>query len=392
MQFTHEHREMERTALAVFDKHIEPFIDQWEAEQMFPAHQVMKALGDAGLLGISKPEEFGGMDLDFSYEMVFAEALGNVRSSGLGSAVGVQSTMCTPALTKYGHDALKREWLAPTIAGDLVGCIGVSEASAGSDVAKIKTTAKKDGGDYVINGSKMWITNGVQGDWICLLCNTSDDGAPFKNKSLIVVPLKAKGVTVGRKLDKLTLQCSDTAELFFDDVRVPGSNLIGEEGQGFIYQMGQFQEERMFVAARGVRAMEMAIEHTIEYTRSREVFDKPILANQVVYHKLAELQTEVVALRALLYQGIQMYLDGEDITQIASMAKYKTGKMSMTLPSECLQYWGGQGVMTENWISRAYRDIRQSAIGGGANEVMLEVIAKTMDIHPGRPGREKTKS
>ncbi|MBT6096253.1 MAG: acyl-CoA dehydrogenase [Rhodospirillaceae bacterium] len=384
MQFTHEHRELERTTLKVIEQHIDPYIDDWEEEQMFPAHTVMKAFGDAGLLGITKPSDYGGLELDFSYEMVFAETMGNVRSSGLGSAVGVQGTMCTPALAKHGSDELKRDWLAPTIAGDLVGCIGVSEGHAGSDVAKIKTFAKRDGDDYVINGSKMWITNGVQGDWICLLCNTSTEGGPHKNKTMIVVPLKSKGVSVGRKLDKMTLRCSDTAELFFDDVRVPVSNRIGDEGQGFIYQMGQFQEERMFVAARAVRAMEMAIEYTIDYTRERDVFDHSILSNQVVYHKMAELQTEVEALRSLLYRATEKYVAGEDILQMASMAKYKAGKMSMTLPSECLQYWGGQGVMTENWITRAYRDIRQTGIGGGANEIMLEVIAKTMGIHPGR--------
>ncbi|MDM9558468.1 acyl-CoA dehydrogenase family protein [Bordetella petrii] len=384
MQFTHEHRELQRTTQRIITEHLDPYLDQWEAEQIFPAHQVMKAFGAAGLLGIGKPAEYGGMDLDFSYEMVFAETLGEVRSSGLTSAIGVQSNMCTPALARHGSDSLKREYLAPTLAGDLVGCIGVSEASAGSDVSQIKTWARRDGGDYVINGSKMWITNGVQGDWICLLCNTSPEGGPHKNKSLIIVPLKSPGVSVSRKLDKLVLRASDTAELFFDDVRVPVSNRIGDENMGFIYQMEQFQEERMFVAARGMRSMELAIEQTIDYTRQRQVFGTPVLSNQVVYHKLAEMQTEIEALRSLLYRATEQYVQGQDITQLASMAKYYAGRLAMKIPSECLQYWGGQGVMTENWISRAYRDLRQTAIGGGANEIMLEVVAKTMGIHPGR--------
>jgi len=292
--------------------------------------------------------------------------------------------MCTPALARHGSDALKREYLAPTIAGDLVGCIGVSEASAGSDVSQIRTWARRDGDDYVISGSKMWITNGVQGDWICLLCNTSQDGGPHKNKSLIVVPLKSPGVQVSRKLDKLVLRASDTAELYFDDVRVPVANRIGEENMGFIYQMEQFQEERMFVAARSMRSMERVIEETIAYTGERLVFGGTVLSNQVVYHKLAEMQTEIQALRSLLYRAIEQYMDGQDITQLASMAKFYAGRLSMKIPSECLQYWGGQGVMTENWISRAYRDLRQTAIGGGANEIMLEVIAKTMGIHRGK--------
>ncbi|HLU04047.1 MAG TPA: acyl-CoA dehydrogenase family protein [Advenella sp.] len=384
MQLTHEHNELQRTTRRIIQEHLDPHIDQWEAEQIFPAHQVMKALGSAGLLGIGKPEEYGGMGLDFSYEMVFAETLGEVRSSGLTSAIGVQSTMCTPALTRHGSDALKKAFLAPTIAGDLVGCIGVSEASAGSDVSQIKTWARRDGDDYVINGSKMWITNGVQGDWICLLCNTSQEGGPHKNKSLIIVPLKTPGVSVSRKLDKMVLRASDTAELFFDDVRVPVSNRIGDENMGFIYQMEQFQEERMFVAARCLRSMELAVQETIEYTSQRQVFGHSVLSNQVVYHKMAEVQSEIEALRSLLYRAIDQYMDGKDITQLASMAKYLAGKLSMKIPSECLQYWGGQGVMSENWISRAYRDLRQTGIGGGANEIMLEIIAKTMNIHPGK--------
>lgn len=384
MHLTHEHREMQRTTLALIDEVIHPHIDQWEKDAIFPAHDVMKAFAGAGLLGIGKPEKYGGLDLDFSYEMVFAETLGNIRSSGIGTAIGVQTTMCTPALLKHGSEALKEEYLVPTIQGDLVGCIGISENHAGSDVAQIRTTARRDGDDYVINGSKMWITNGVQGDWICLLCNTSEEGAPYKNKSLIIVPLKTKGVSVSRKLDKLVLRCSDTAELFFDNVRVPASNLIGEEGMGFIYQMKQFQEERMFVTARGIRAMEMAIEETIEYTTDRKVFGTAIIENQSVYHKLAAMQSELEAARALLYQATDDYMAGKDITKIASMAKYLVGKLSMTIPGECQQFWGGQGVMNENWISRAYRDIRQTAIGGGANEIMLEVVAKTMGIHPGK--------
>ncbi|MBO9354644.1 acyl-CoA dehydrogenase [Bordetella petrii] len=384
MQFTHEHQELQRTTRRIIAEHLDPYLDQWEAEQIFPARQVMKAFGSAGLLGIGKPAEHGGMALDFSYEIVFAETLGEVRSSGLTSAIGVQSNMCTPALARHGSDALKREFLAPTIAGDLVGCIGVSEASAGSDVSRIKTWARRDGDDYVISGSKMWITNGVQGDWICLLCNTAQEGGPHKNKSLIVVPLKSPGVSVSRKLDKMVLRASDTAELFFDEVRVPVSNRIGDENMGFIYQMEQFQEERLFVAARGMRSMEMAIEQTIDYAGQRQVFGGTVLSNQVVYHKLAEMQTEIQALRSLLYRATEQYMDGHDVTQLASMAKYYAGKLSMKIPSECLQYWGGQGVMTENWISRAYRDLRQTAIGGGANEVMLEVIAKTMGIHPGK--------
>lgn len=383
MLFTQEHNELKRTVNKIIDEDLNPYVDEWEGNDIFPAHEVMKKLANAGLLGIGKPTEYGGLDLDFSFEMVFAETLGGIRANGVSTSIGVQTTMCTPALTNYGSEELKQEFLVPTIAGDLVGCIGVSEESAGSDVANTRTFAKKDGDDYVINGSKMWITNGVQGDWVCLLCNTSEDGGPHRNKSLIIVPLKTKGVSVARKLDKLGLRCSDTAQLFFDNVRVPKRNLIGEENKGFTYQMRQFQEERLFVAARALRGMEMAIEDTIEYTGHRKAFGGAILDNQVVYHKLAEMQSELEAARALLYRTTEQYVAGEDVTKLASMTKFLMGSLANKIPSACLQYWGGQGFMSENWISRAYRDLRLTGIGGGANEIMLEIIAKKMGIYPG---------
>lgn len=384
MLFTPEHDALKDTALKLIEEHINPYVDEWEENGLYPAHQVMKKLAEFGLLGISKPEQYGGMGLDFSYEMAFTEALGNIRASGVSTSIGVQTSMCTPALAKHGSDSLREEFLVPTISGDLVGCIGVSEEHAGSDVAKTRTSARRDGDDYIINGSKMWITNGVQGDWICLLANTDADNGPHRNKSLIIVPLKAKGVSVTRKLDKLGLKCSDTAQLFFDDVRVPVRNRIGEENRGFIYQMQQFQYERLWAVARSLRTMELCINDTIEYTRNRDIFGGPVLEKQVVYHKLAEMQSEIEAARALLYRAVEADKRGEDVTKLASMAKFYVGKLILKVPTECLQFWGGQGFMAENWISRAYRDTRLMAIGGGANEVMLEIVAKQMGIYPGQ--------
>ena len=217
-------------------------------------------------------------------------------------AIGVQTDMATPALARFGSDAVKREFLAPSISGDYVACLGVSEVGAGSDVASIKTTARKDGGDYIINGGKMWTTNGTQADWMCLLANTSE-GAPHKNKSLICLPMKTKGVEVARKLDKLGMRSSDTAQIFFDNVRVPQRFLIGEEGKGFTYQMMQFQEERLWAAAANLKSMERVIAQTIEYTRNRKAFGKSILDNQVVHFRLAEIATEIELLRALVYRA-----------------------------------------------------------------------------------------
>jgi citronellyl-CoA dehydrogenase len=233
-----------------------------------PRHEVFKKMGDLGLLGIKYPTEYGGMGLDFSYSMVMAEALGDCNCGGVPMAIGVQTDMCTPALARFGSDELRREFLAPAIAGDMVGCIGVSEVTGGgSDVAALKTTAKKDGGDYVINGSKMWITNGMQADWCCLLANTSE-GPVHSNKSLIMVPMDAPGIT-RQKIEKIGMHSSDTAQLFFDNVRVPQRNLIGQEGAGFMFQMLQFQEERLYGAASSLQSLDRLIDQTIEYTRQR---------------------------------------------------------------------------------------------------------------------------
>ena len=226
---------------------------QWEEAGIFPAHEVFKKMGDLGFLGLNKPPAYGGQGLDYSYAMVMAEELGNIACGSVPMAIGVQTDMATPALARFGSDELKRQFLAPSIAGDYVACLGVSEVGAGSDVASIKTTARKDGDDYVIDGGKMWTTNGTQADWMCLLANTSE-GAAHKNKSLICLPMKTKGVEIARKLDKLGMRSSDTAQIFFDNVRVPRRYLIGEEGKGFIYQMLQFQEERLWAAAANLKS------------------------------------------------------------------------------------------------------------------------------------------
>ena len=382
MKFTAEHDELRRSLRKLIDTEINPHIDDWEKAGIFPAHDVFKKLGNAGFLGISKPVEFGGAGLDYSYSMVMAEELGTIHCGGVPMASGVQTDMATPALARFGNDTVRKEFLAPSIAGDYVACLGVSEVGAGSDVASVKTTARKDGDDYVINGGKMWTTNGTQADWICLLANTGDGSSAHRNKSLICVPMKAKGVSIARKLDKLGMWSSDTAQLHFDEVRVPRRNLIGEEGMGFMYQMVQFQEERLWGAASALKGMEYVISSTIDYTRERKIFGKAVLDNQVVHFKLAELQTEIEALRALIYQAVEQYVDGTDVTRLASMAKLKAGRLLRQVSDSCLQYWGGMGFMDETPVSRAYRDSRLASIGGGADEVMLMIIAKFMGTLP----------
>ncbi len=383
MLFTEQHEELRRSVRRFVDREINPFVDEWEDAGMFPAHELFKKLGDAGFLGVTKPPDYGGMGLDYSYGMVLAEELGHVRCGGVPMAIGVQTDMCTPALARWGSDALRREFLGPAIAGETVGCIGVSEIGAGSDVASIKTTAVRDGGDYVINGGKMWITNGVQADWICLLANTGD-GPVHHNKSLIVVPMDSPGVTVARKLDKLGMRSSDTAQIFFEDVRVPTRHRIGEENKGFTYQMTQFQEERLWAAANMIGGLEDAVAETTDYARQRQAFGRSILDNQVVHFRLAELSTEIESLRALTYRACEQYVAGDNVTRLASMAKLKAGRLGREVADACLQYFGGQGYMAEARISRLYRDVRLASIGAGADEIMLTIICKQDGTLPGQ--------
>lgn len=381
MKLTHEHEELKRNLKRFIDEEINPHVEAWEAAEQFPAHEVFKKLGQLGFLGLTKPEAYGGSGLDYSYSVVMAETLGHVACGAIPMAIGVQTDMATPALARFGSDALCREFLVPAIAGEQVGSIGVSEPGAGSDVASVRTTARKDGDDYIINGGKMWITNSLQADWMCLLVNTSD-GPAHKNKSLIMVPMNTPGITRARKIRKIGMMASDTGVIHFDEVRVPQRFRIGEEGMGFTYQMQQFQEERLWCAANAIQALINCIEQTVAYTGERMAFGKAVLDNQSVHFKLAELKTEVESLRALTYMATEHYLAGQDVTEWASMAKLKAGRLMRTVPDACLQYWGGMGFTWDNPVSRLYRDGRLASIGGGADEVMLGIICKHMHTLP----------
>ena len=383
MLYTEQHHELMRSVTKFVEAEINPHVQEWDDAGIFPAHELFKKMGDQGFLGINKPEAYGGLGLDYTYQLAFCEAISAARSPSVVMAIGVQTDMATPALAKHGSDELRREFLAPAITGDRVACIGVSEPGAGSDVASIKTRARKDGDDYVIDGGKMWITNGTQADWICLLANTGE-GPVHRNKSLICVPMKTKGVTIARKLDKMGMRASDTAQIHFDGVRVPQRYRIGDEGMGFVYQMQQFQEERIWGSACSLRLLESTITDTIEYTRNRMIFGKPVLDNQVVHFKLAELQTKVELLRSIIYRAVEGYVAGQDMTHLASMAKLCAGRFTREIADGCLQYWGGMGFMSETPVSRFYRDNRLFSIGGGADEVMLEIICKLGGLSPQR--------
>ena len=380
MIYTEQHTQMQDALRRFIDAEINPHVDEWEKAGIFPARELFRKMGKLGFLGVTKPVEYGGLGLDYSYSVALAETLGHVQCGGVPMAIGVQTDMATPALARFGSEEIKREFLAPSISGDYVACLGVSEVGAGSDVASIRTVARKDGDDYVIDGGKMWTTNGTQADWMCLLANTSE-GAPHRNKTLICVPMDTPGVSVARKLKKAGMNASDTAQIHLDGVRVPQRYRIGEEGMGFSYQMMQFQEERLWAAANAMAANEVLTE-TIGYLRERRAFGAPLLANQFIHFKLAELKTEIECLRALLHRAVELYVGGTDVTQLASMAKLKAGRVSREVADWCVQFWGGMGYMEETRVNRYWRDSRLGSIGGGADEVMLGIIAKTMGILP----------
>ena len=379
MHYTHEHLEIQNTLKRFIDAEINPHVDEWEEAEIFPAHELFKKLGNLGLLGLTKPQAYGGAGLDYSYAVAMAETLGHIDCGGIPMAIGVHTDMCTPALARFGSDDLRRQFLAPAIAGDMVGCIGVSEPGAGSDVASIRSYARKDGDDYVITGQKMWITNSLQADWMCMLVNTGD-GPQHRNKSLVMVPMDSKGIEKAKKIRKIGMNSSDTGLIHFDEVRVPQRYRIGAEGQGFMYQMMQFQEERLWAAASAIQALTNCIAETIGWAQERKLFGATLADQQWVQFKLAEMKTDVEALRALTYRACALYVEGQDVTELASMCKLMAGRLNRSVPDGCLQFWGGMGFTWENRVSRKFRDGRLASIGGGADEVMLAILAKTMGI------------
>ncbi len=386
MKFTQEHEMFRQMVRRFVEEEINPHVDEWEDAGIFPAHDLFKKMGDLGMLGLTYPEEYGGQGLDFWYTTILCEELGKANASGVPMGITVHTDMCTPALAHFGSDELKQQFLAPAIRGEMVGCIGVTEPDAGSDVASIRTRAEPDGDDWVINGRKLYITNGTQADWVCLLARTSDEGG-FRGMSLIIVPTNAPGFSVSRKLRKLGNHSSDTAELMLDNVRVSKANTIGQEGMGFILQMQQFQRERLVGAITTYSSLERVVRDTIAYTQQRCAFGQPLIDNQVIHFRMAELLTEIAMVKQFCYAAVEKMVDGEDITREASMAKLKAGRLAREVTDSCLQYYGGMGYMEETPISRAYRDARLLSIGGGADEVMLGIICKLEGILPGKKKR-----
>jgi acyl-CoA dehydrogenase len=371
--FTEEHKIFRQGLRDFLDREVMPNIDKWEEEQRMPK-DLWPKFGEMGYFGLNYPEKYGGIDADFMYSVIFMEEISKCESGGFMILPAVQQYMSSPYIYKHGSEFLKEKYLTKVISGEWICCIGISEPGAGSDVANIQTKAILEDGHYVVNGSKTFITNGVYGDFVVAVVKTNPElGAA--GVSLLVIDLNSEGVT-RNKLKKLGWHASDTAELHFDNVKVPVENLIGEEGQGFYYLMGGLQLERLVGSIAGYASCEWAIDYTLQYMNERNVFGRPINKFQVLRHRMAQLISEVEANKQFVYHCCRMHNEGEYIVKECSMAKLLSSELAEKVMTQCLQSFGGYGFMEEYKMARAYRDCRVGTIGGGSSEIMREIIAK----------------
>ena len=376
--FTDEHHELRKTVRKFVEKEITPYVAEWEKDGIFP-RDLFKRMGDLGYLGLRYPEEVGGQGWDYFAGVVFAEEMARSGVGGFPMAIAVQTDMATPPILEFGTDEQKETYLKPAIRGEKFAAIGISEPNHGSDVASIETRARRDGDTWIINGAKTFITNGTRADFITLVVRTSD--APgHKGISMILVDLDLPGVTVAKKLDKLGMRSSDTAELVFEDVRVPYTNLLGVEGKGFMQIMWELQGERLIGAAGSVGMADYAYELARDYARTRKQFYQEIANFQVISHLLTEMKTEIEVVKEMTYATAYRFGRGEIPAKEISMAKLAAAKMAHWVADRALQIFGGNGYMMEYPIQRIWRDTRLYRIGGGTDEIMKEIIAKTMGL------------
>jgi citronellyl-CoA dehydrogenase len=373
-EWTEEHETFRATVRRFTEEEIRPNAEKWQDEGYFPDDLFQKA-GELGLLGVRFDPKWGGSGLDYWYTTILVEEL--VRGRDIGCVVGllVQCEMATAVIHEHGSDELRRAWLEPAIAGTRIAALGVSEPGGGSDVAAMQTTAVVDGDDYVINGSKIFISNGARADFITLSVRTGGPGSD--GISLVVCPTDTKGFKVGRRLKKVDLHSSDTAELFFDDVRIPRSNLIGEEGRGFRYIMGAFQGERLVLSVMMNAVCDDVLEETLAYLAERKAFGQSIGSMQVWRHRMADWMTKVEASRALTYRSAQQLSEGDREGELTiSMSKLFAADLIRDLIPDCAHAMGGYGFMHENYVARCSRGVQNWGIGAGTSEVMREIISK----------------
>ncbi len=372
--FKEEHEILRKSIRSFVQKEITPHVEEWEEKGEFPA-DLFRRLGELGFLGLKYAEQYGGSGEDYVADAVFVEEMARCGSGGVQAGVGAHAHLATPPIYKFGNEEQKQRFLVPAIKGEKIGALGITEPNAGSDVASLATTAVSDGDHYVVNGSKMFITNGVRADFVVLAVKTNPR-AGHKGLSFLVVEKGTPGFTVGKKLDKLGWRPSDTGELIFENCRVPKENLLGEENRGFYYIMQNFQWERLILALGAVSAAELALEEALRYARQRVQFGKPIGKFQVIRHKLADLATAIETGRCLTYHALSKFVRGEDAVTEVSMAKIVACEAHNRVADEALQIHGGYGYMMEFPVQRYWRDARIGTIGGGTTEVMKEIIAK----------------
>lgn len=371
--FQPEHDVLRQTVREFVDNELAPHAEEWEAAGEVP-REVFKKMGDLGYLGMRYPEEYGGGD-DILAEVVLHEEMCRCKSGGVAADIGAHVAISMPHILVYGTDEQKKKYLIPGLKGDWIGALGITEPDAGSDVANIKTRAVRDGDDWIINGSKTFITNGARCDFLVLAAKT-DPEKGYHGISMFVIDTDNPGFEVIKKLDKLGWRASSTGELGFTDMRVPSDALLGEENKGFYQIMSMFAWERITLSLGCVMGAELAMEGALDYARQRQAFGKPVSKFQVIAHRFADMATEIEAGRSLTYHALKLYLDGGNPIKEVSMAKLYCGQMACRVIDACLQIYGGYGFMEEYDISRAYRDIRLMPIGGGTDEIMREIIAR----------------
>lgn len=377
--YLNEEHEIFRQSLRRFlEKEAYPFYNQWEEERMIPRSLWLK-MGNQGFLCPDVNEKYGGSDADWGFSVVINEELERVGSGLVG--IGLHNDIVVPYITAFGTEEQKERWLPRCVNGEQITAIAMTEPGAGSDLSNIKTTAKLDGDYYIVNGEKTFITNGIQADLIVVAVKTNPKAEPkHKGVSLLVVERGAPGFSRGRKLNKLGLHSQDTAELIFEDCRVPKTNLLGEEGKGFLYMMEKLQQERLVVAIAAQIAAEEMLNLTINYVKNREAFGKPISSFQNTQFRIAEMATDIEMSRAFLDQLIAEHIAGENVVTKVSMAKWKLTENARKIAAECMQLHGGYGYMEEYEIARRYRDIPVASIYAGTNEIMKTIIAKNLGL------------
>jgi acyl-CoA dehydrogenase len=376
--FEDEHEQLRETLRRFVDTELRPHAMEWEDAQWLP-NEVFTRCGELGFLGLKYEERYGGQGGGYLHDAVFAEELARCGSGGVGAAIGAHVNIATPPIWKFGTEEQKRRWLVPAIRGESIGALGITEPDAGSDVAGIKTHAKRVDGGYVVNGSKTFITNGVRADFIVTAVKTTPDGG-HQGLSFLVIEKGMDGFTVSRKLEKLGWHASDTAELSFEDVFVPEQNLLGEENRGFYLIMANFQWERLGMSLGAVGKMEHLLERALAYAKEREAFGRPIGRFQVTRHKIAEIAVRLEASRALTYRALQLFVDGHDALRETTMSKLLTQRNCLQTADDVVQLFGGNGYMREYEVERSLRDARLGPIGGGSDEIMREILGRQLGL------------